>query len=235
MLKENNIQEKVFEKIHAGNVSMHSRTYFILRTAIVIVTALFVLLLSFFAFSFVFFNVHESGARFLLGFSGQGLMASISLFPWAILLFAIALLVIFETVLRTFSFGYRTPLLRAFLWVVVVGIVGSTLLSLTPIHSSLLNKADTDGLPVIGPLYTQIQNSRQEQGIYRGEITSITDTAFVISYNDTDHDSDEGSWIVEPPPGFDLLTLTVGEKVYVAGQLKDNIIYAYGIHRLLEK
>lgn len=233
MLKTNNIQENVLEKIHTGNVSMHSRTYFILRTSILILTSLAILSLAFLAFSFVFFNMQENGSQFLLDSNKQGLVALVSLFPWTILLFAIMLLIVLEAVLRTFSFGYRTPLLRAFLWILVIGITGSTLLSLTPLHPMLLTEADNDNLPVIGSLYTQIRNSRQENGIYRGEVTSVTDTAFVISYADTDRDSDEGSWIIEPPAGFDLSTITVGERIYVAGVLRDDVVYAYGIHHIV--
>jgi hypothetical protein len=235
MLKTNNIQENVLQKIHARAISMHSRAYFAFRTAAVSLTALSVLALSLFLVSFIFFSINASGTGFLLEFKEQGFMAFVSLFPWTIFLWVLILLIALEVLLRYFKFSYRVPLLRTFLWVVIISIAGSILISFTPLHSLLLSEADSDNLPVIGPLYTQIHNSHQEQGVYRGIVTSIATSSFVISHADTDRDSDEGSWIIQPPSGFNLSTLSMGEKVYIAGRLQNNIVYAYGIHRISPK
>lgn len=229
MLNTNNIQENVLKKIHEGAVSMHSRTYFVLRTLSITLAALITLALAFFAFSFIYFSVQESGSQFLLGFSQQGILTFFALFPWSLLLLALAFLVALELVLRNFSFGYRTPVLRTFLWVVLVGILGSVLFSFTPIHSILLNEADNDQLPVLGPLYKQVHGPHREHGVYRGFITTIHSTRFEISYNDSDHDSDDGTWTVYPPRGYDLRTLSVGDNVYIAGRLFGGVVYAYGI------
>jgi len=185
---------------------------------------------SFFALSFVFFSVHESGIHYLLEFNEHGLMLFVSLFPWLSLLLFIALILVLELVVRRFEFAYRFPLLRIFLWILIVGIVGGTLLGYTPLHSSLLEKADNDQLPILGSWYEQIHDSHQTEGVYRGDITSITDAEFVISHNDTDRDSDDGSWIIEPPAGFDLSQLSIGEKAYIAGRFRDGVVYAYGVH-----
>lgn len=230
MLKENDIQENVLKKIHGGNVSMRSHTYFIFRTIFIGAIALILLAGSFFLLSFVFFSVQTSGTRYLLEFSEQGLAAFVMLFPWLASLIALVLLIVLEVLLRNFKFGYQSPLLRIFLWILIIGAVGSTLLGLTPLHSFLLSVADNDQLPLIGSLYEQVHDSHQAQGVYRGDITSITESSFVISYNDADRDSDEGTWNIIPPAGFNLNQLIVGQKVYVAGHLKNNIIYAYGIH-----
>jgi hypothetical protein len=230
MLKENDIQKSVLEKIHGGNVSMHSRTYFLLRTAFLTLIALSVLAVSFFMLSFVFFSVHESGIRYLLEFNEHGLVTFVSLFPWFSLIFFIVLLIVLEFVVRRFEFTSQLPLLRIFLWILIVGIVGSTIIGFTPLHSSLLGRADNDQLPILGSWYEELHDSHQLEGVYRGDITSITDAEFVISHNDTDRDSDEGSWTIAPPAGFDLTQLSIGEKVYIAGRLQNGTVYAYGIH-----
>lgn len=234
MLQENDIQKSVLEKIHAGNVSMHSRVFFVLRAALLGSIAIFILAGSLFVLSFVFFSIQNNGTHFLLEFGGQGLLTFFSLFPWAFLLLFILLLVALELLVRHSTSAYRFSLLRIFLWILVLGIVGSSLLSLTPLHSSFLSAAEKDRLPLIGPVYTQVHTSRKAQGVYRGDIISITDSRFVISYNDTDRDSDEGTWTVVPPKGFKLSTLSVGDKVYVAGRIQHDIVYAYGI-RLVPK
>lgn len=234
MLQTNNIQEKVLEKIHAGDVAMHSPAYFFFRTLLIGTAAVIVLTASFFILSFVFFSVHESGVRYLLEFSEQGLLTFVTLFPWLALLISLALLIVLEAILRNFKFGYRFPLLRIFLWLIILGAVGSTLLNLTPLHSYLLSAADNDQLPFIGSWYEQVHDSHQAQGVYRGDVTAIAEASFVISYNDTDRDSDDGAWNIIPPTGFDLTQLSIGDKVYVAGHLRNGIVYAYGIHPVSE-
>lgn len=233
MLQENDIQKSVLEKVRTRSVSMRSKLYFALRIVLVGVLSIITLACSIFALSFIYFSVHESGEQFLLGFDQQGLVTFALLFPWLILLLAILLLVTLETLLRNFKFGYRLPLLRIFLWLFGIGAVGSMLVSITPLHSFLLLQADKDQLPILGPLYESIHDSHREQGVYRGNITSITESDFVISYDDTDRDSDEGSWTIVPPKGFGLGTLSLGEKVYVAGRIRQGIVYAYGIRPVL--
>jgi len=220
----------VLGKIHAGAISQHSHTYFTLRSALLGTAALLVLASSFFVLSFVFFSVHASGTQHLLGWNGQGLSTFITLFPWGELLVALLLLIALEGLLRNFKFGYQAPLLRIFLWVVIVGSIGSTLLGFTPLHSSLLSAADNDQLPILGPIYKQVHVSHQTQGVYRGNVTEIKESSFTISHNDADRDSDEGTQNVIPPAGFDINQLKVGEKVYVGGRAHSDVIYAYGIH-----
>ena len=232
MLKEPDIQKSVLDKIRAGGVPMRSRSYFILRTVLVGLAGAVLLAGAFFALSFVFFSVHESGVRFLLEFGEQGLTAFITLFPWTSLLISLALLVILELLMRQFTPAYRFSLLRIFLWVLVIGVAGGTLLGFTPLHPLLLSAADNDQLPILGPLYEQVHDSHIDRGVYRGNVVSVAESYFIISHNDTDRDSDEGVWNVVPPEGFDLGTLSVGNKVYVAGRLQHGVVYAYGVRVL---
>ena len=232
MLKEPDIQKSVLEKIRKGGVSMHSRAYFLLRTISASALAVFMLLGALFAFSFVFFSVHESGVRFLLEFGEQGLATFIVLFPWTSLLISLALLVALELLVRRFTSAYRFSLLRVFLWILVIGIAGGTILGFTPLHSSLLSAADNNELPVLGPLYEQVHDAHVDRGVYRGTIASVAESYFTIAHNDADRDSDEGLWNIVPPQEFDIHTLSVGEKVYVAGQMKNGVVYAYGVRKL---
>ncbi len=231
MSQETDIQKNVLEKIHRGEVSMRSKVYFMLRIILIGTASVLILVGSLFALSFVFFSIHASGVQFLLEFGERGLLKFSILFPWTSFFIFILFLVILEFLIRKITPMYRFSLLRIFLWILAIGIVGSTLVDLTPLHSFLLSEADKDQLPILGPWYEQIHDSHQNQGIYRGVITSLNDTGFtfVISYNDTDLDSDEGTWTIVPPSGFNIHALSVGENVYVAGHLQNGVVYAYGI------
>lgn len=135
---------------------MHSRTYFSFRTFLVDSAALLIFVLSLFALSFFIFSIGEIESTRLLESGAYGLLTFAGLFPWMILLVSIALLVALEAVLRRFSFGYRYPALRMFLWIALIGVAGSVLVELTPLHSYLLNEARRNQLPVFNSLYTPV-------------------------------------------------------------------------------
>ena len=95
---------------------------------------------------------------------------------------------------------------------------------------SLLKKAETNELPVIGSMYEAINDSEQSEGVIRGNIASIQNNTFILFHNDNDKDADDGIWNVVPPSGFNVSSLYVGEKLYVAGKAIEGNFYAYGIH-----
>ncbi|MFZ2500918.1 MAG: hypothetical protein WAW90_02945, partial [Minisyncoccia bacterium] len=211
---------------------MRSKPYFALRAFLIIVLAITVLVASLFALSFLFFTIHESGERFLLSFGRQGLMTFVELFPWIFLFIFLILVAALELLMRRHTLAYRLPILLIFWLLLAVGIVGSAFIEFTPIHPWLLSEADSNQLPILGPLYESIHDSRQEQGVYRGVVTSVTNSNFVISHDDGDRDSDDGTWMIVPPNGFDLSSVSIGSKLYVAGNMTNGVVYAYGIHTL---
>ncbi len=175
------------------------------------------------------FSIHESGELLLLGFGEKGLRALTALFPWLTLLLAFGAILLLEWLLRYFKFGYRISMLRIFLTLTAIAITGSILINLTPLHARLLERADHDTLPVIGAIYEEIHDSHQQQGVFRGYVASTSAGSFTITHNDNDRDTDDGSWTIIPPVGFDIVSLSVGDRVYVAGKLQRDLVYAYGV------
>lgn len=232
MSKETEIKDNVFKKIRSGEVSMRSRLYFIVRVVLLLVLALIAAALAIFALSFAFFSIHESGEEFLLGFGQKGLNAFVSLFPWVSFVITIGLIVLLDHILRLFRFGYRVSMLKIFLVALAGVAVMSIAINFTPLHSVLLDSADHNHLPLIGEIYEEIHDSHQTQGVYRGVVVSIQDDGFVITHNDTDRDSDDGTWTIITPLGFATSSVQVGETMYVAGKLIQGGVHAYGVHPL---
>ena len=229
MSKESEIKTNVFAKIRAGEISMRSRIYFIARVALLLALVGLAILSAMFFLSFALFSIHQSGQEFLLGFGQRGLLAFFELFPWWSFCTTVAFIFLIDFLLRYFKFGYRLSMLELFLVAFVVVMIAGIGVTFTPLHAILLDTADHNALPVMGPLYEKIHDSHQEQGIYRGTISSIQNTAFVISRDDNDKDTDDGTWTVVSPPGFSTTTLYVGERVYVAGTLMGGVVEAYGV------
>lgn len=229
MLNEPDIQKSVLEKIKSGTVWMRPRVFYLLRTFLIGSGAVVVFAIALFSLSFAFFNVSENDSAFLLSFGNEGFLAFLRLFPWTFLIIFLGFVVLLELLVRSFTTAYRFSLLRVFLWILLSGVVLSSFVTSTPFHPSLLQAADRGALPFLRPLYGKVHASHTREGIYRGYISTTTNTALFISQNTGDPDSDSGTWTVVPPPGFDPRSLPRGEKVFVAGFPRDGVIQAYGV------
>jgi hypothetical protein len=214
---KNSIQQAVLDKIRTGKVRRRPKFYFVLRIIVTAAVSLLLLAVSAFVISFILFSLHESGEQFLLGYGWQGIQIFFKLFPWVFAVLTIALILLLEWLLKGFKFGYRIPMLTIFSVIVGISIVLGILINLTPIHLNLLHDADNDNLPILGNFYEHIFDSHEEQGICRGEVTSIGDGSFVIQHNDRDHDGDDGSFTISIPSGSHILLPHIGDHVLIFG------------------
>ena len=226
------LKTKVLEKIKSGGVHRRPRIYFVAQVALIAMLLVIALILSVFVMSFVIFSVCESGEQFLLGFGRQGIATFFLLFPWAPLLLDVFLLTAIEFLSRRFKFGYRVSVARLAATIFAFALFGSIVLDLTPLHSMLLGRADRDELPVVGEWYESIHASHRDQGVFRGVVTSINGNEFVIVCRDGDRDGDDGTWTVAAPPGFAMASIRAGDVVYVAGNLMQGVVQAYGVQKL---
>jgi hypothetical protein len=226
------IQQKVLERLKHGDVRMRSRTYFLGRIFLAAALSLLVLVLSAYVLSFIAFSIHESGEQFLLGFGVHGVEIFFALFPWLAILIDIVLILILEWLLQSFKFGYRISLLLLFGVVIVVSELIASAIALTPLHMSLLGMADRNNLPVIGEMYESIRDSHDNQGIFRGSVASIQGNLIIITHNDDDHDADDGTRTIILPSGYSTSTLSIGDRVYVFGTATGTVIQALGVERL---
>src|SRR4051812_6361492 len=76
------MQEKVLGKIHARELSMHPRYYFVLRVAALVLVALGILFISVFIFNFLLFSIRINSQDTFLAFGPRGWGAFLVFFPW---------------------------------------------------------------------------------------------------------------------------------------------------------
>lgn len=228
-MNNNDLKKIILAKIQKKEISMRPRLYFVARVALVILLSLLIFIMAVFVLSFIFFSVHESGEQFLLGFGRQGFLTFLSLFPWITFVFTLGLVLLLEWLLRRFKFGYHISLSRIFLYLLVVTVFFSMIFTRIPVHTQFEKMAEGGRLPVIGGIYDDIHDSHQDKGVVRGFVSAIEGNTFVLSCDDNDRDRDDGIWTVIIPPHFDITTIQRGERVYVAGSVKDQTITAYGI------
>lgn len=211
------IKQRVLAKIESGEVAMRSRAYFAARVALVAVLIALAVLVAVFVVSFALYSVRASGHALLLGFGAQGVATFFALFPWFTLALLVALLAAIEALVRRFKLGYRTPVLVALSGALLGALLLGFALAETPLHDALMREADRGELPILGGLYEGVHTPHEQAGIYRGVVGEIRADGFFIAHDDGDRDTDDGTWYVEPPPGFDLSRVQPGERVFVAG------------------
>ena len=109
------MRDRVLGRIRSGEISMRSKTFFIVKLIALIFSALLALVISVLIFTFIFFtlrvNIHNSFA-----FMGpRTIFFLLHFFPWYLLILDVALIALTEWLMRDFKFAYRSPLLYVLL------------------------------------------------------------------------------------------------------------------------
>lgn len=81
---DDKITQNVLDQIKSGQVKMHSRTYFFLKTFLSVVLVMLVAALVWFFFSLILFSLQRHGAFYIPLFGLVGIKAFVASFPWFI-------------------------------------------------------------------------------------------------------------------------------------------------------
>ncbi len=225
----NTLRDKILKKIESGEVRMTSKTYFMLRVALLIAVLFLIIAISSFVVSYILFAIHVSGKLLLLGFGLQGILVFLSTFPWGFLLIDIILLFVLEWLLRYFRFCYGRPLLYLALGIFSVTSIAGAGIYATSIHDSLFMQARDKKLPVIGGMYSGLQKTSHENGLFRGVVVEIEGNTIVMK--DFDHDTPENAlFLVTVSPDM-ANVIQIGDVVFVAGTINKDKITAFGLKK----
>lgn len=227
-------KESVLAAIRGQKIAMRSKLSFTFETFLAVFAAIVMLVVTVALVNFILFSLRVNGHESLLSFGGRGILTFLFVFPWPLLVLDILLAFFLEHLLRRFRFGYRSPVLYLLLGIVAIAICMGLLLDRgTPFNDALLNRADHGELPApFGELYEHIRApAPHAQGVFRGIVTSVGTSTFVMYYDDQD-DASSSEHTVIPPPGFDVSLLSPGDHVYVAGDEGDEVVHAFGIKAL---
>jgi hypothetical protein len=233
---EQDIKNKILDKIKSGQVSMKPKAYFVVTMIAFVALSLLVLVTTIFLISYTLFSVIVSGHLLLLGFGLRGMEAFIILFPWFALLLDIVLLVLLDWLVRRFRFGYNRPIVFFFLGMTVLLVFLGYVVSVTSLHSTLLQEAEHNQLPsplspMVGPFYQSMRISHRANGVVQGTVTSIDGNMFTIRHDDYDTDIDDATTTIMAPAGVDVSNfLQLGDHVLVGGDImSDGSVHAYGV------
>ena len=230
--RKKNFKDRVLASIEAKHVKAYSKAHFTLRVILLALLAAVILIVSVLLVNFALFTLRISGRAMLLNFGPQGILIFIRVFPWPLLAFDIALILILEWLLQRFKFGYRSPVLYSLIAIFAIAISAGLIIDRgTRFNDLLLRDADDRRLPgAIGSIYRGARRPPLDSGICECQIeviasTSVSATDLIARPTTT--------VIVILPEGFPAGSLAPGDVVFVAGQRVDSTtIQAFGIGSL---
>ncbi len=232
-LGQKNIKDLILKKIQAGEISMKSKYYFTLKVSVLVFVVLVTILTSALLISYTFFSLEMGGHMALLDFGGRGLYNFFLVFPWLLLLVNVLLLLFLDFLLKRFRFGYRSPIIYLFLGTLGAITVLGYLINFTSLHGDLLKRAEEKNLPIAGGFYDHIRVSDYQKGFFRGTIVSIDGNTFVMEHPPFDKYNPKGHTKVIAPINAKIPELYVaGDEVFVAGDLVNGDVHAYGLRKL---
>lgn len=231
------LQQKILDKIRAGEVSMRPRYHFVLKVAVLAAVLAAIVLVSVFILNFILFSIRISSQDVLLGFGPRGLLAFLTFFPWGWLAADVLLVAGAQWLLREFKFGYKLPILYVVVGLLVATTAAGFVLDRgTALNDTLLGRYDRDELRgPVGDLYGSARRLPPPgQGVCRCVITAIRgDTLTVV-----DSRSSTTLRVVVPQDDAYATTsgLSVGDVIFIAGDGDndddDIVIRAFGVRKV---
>ncbi len=109
----------------------------------------------------------------------------------------------------------------------------SIIIEYSPIHPLILRRAQyKDGLPIVGVFYRDLRFSIPRQEIFRGYVTDIGTSSFILTEDD-DNIPNKTYTVYISADSLDQSDLMFGDMIFVAGRvLPDNSVQAYGVRKL---
>ena len=227
-----NLKEKLLHQIRTQEISMRPRVYFTLQMIALAVVSFFILVLSIFIFNFLLFTIRINSHDALLGFGPRGFEAFLFFFPWELLVLDVALIVALQWMLRTFKFGYKTPAVY-----LLLGLLGASMLfgfaldRGTLFNDHFLDEADRHHMGPFGDLYGHARRPLPPgEGVCRCIILDIQGSTLTVQ------DSRSTTTLTVVLPSDDVRAtstgLQIGDIIFVAGDLDNGAIRAFGLRKL---
>jgi len=233
--KPHNLRENVLQRIHRERLVMKPRLYFTLKLTALILVVLAILGISIFLINFIFFSIRINNQDTLLGFGPRGFTTFLHFFPWSWFIIDLILIAGLQWILRRFRFGYKIPALYLLAGICAISaLVGIALDKGTNINDRILRRAEVHRLPApfIG-LYGQVRKPfRPKSGVCKCMIVSIDKNVLIVE--DTRSGTTTIRKIILPMDDARATStlLEIGDSIFIAGDERDDIIYAFGIRKI---
>lgn len=226
---DKSIKDNVLKAISSGESTMKPKWHFMVKASLLLIGIVFLILALLYLTSFIFFTLHQTGIWFVPGFGFRGVGIFFTSLPWILILVAALFIILLETLVKKYPFGYKKPLLYSVAGVVIIIVAGGILVERTSLHRGLFERARNGGLPVGGGFYRQFGQQRPPDNLAVGVVTEIIQNGYNIENQHgeiTEIDVDD---MTEYLTGTDI---DVDDNIVVIGQHNGPIIKAYSIREI---
>lgn len=183
MQNEEKNQQEILDKLKSGEVAMSPRIFLRSHEIFWIVVVFILISLAAYLASFMLFVASTNRLWDLLFFGPAGIKEFVLFFPWLFVLVVLLLAWLAERFAWRYSFAYRAPKLYVALASLVVTAIVSLVIVNTPFHSELYESAQTQNLPIAGPMYRFFGQYRPGN-FYIGKLSRIYPDEFLITSGD---------------------------------------------------
>lgn len=221
----NDLQQKLLEKIKAGEVTMVPRWHFLLRGLLWATALVTVALVAIYLLSFIFFMLRHSGLMFAPLFGWHGLMIFVVSSPWILVGMLGLFLCALYLLVTHYSFSYQKPLVYSMIGVVLFVIAVASLIQQTSMHERIRTFATEREVPGLAPLYRDATERKSDE-VTRGEIRQLSESGFMLKTVENEVYPVIVSGHTKLPFNH---ALEVDDAVMVFGPLREGSIDAFGV------
>jgi len=167
-----NLADKLVGKIEGGELKMRSKTYFILKSLIYFLTAIFFLILSVAIITFSFYIFKISGLFNLSHFGLKGMRDLMLSLPLVLLFITGSFTVISAIFLYQYPVTYRRPLIYSVGALLVLMSVGLAIfIGAVDFRRSIYQALEEDKIPLASSFYDYF-NGASPRNIFKGRVES---------------------------------------------------------------
>ena len=226
--QKSQLTNKVISNIRDGQIKMQSKAHFALKSGLIVLGIFLVALFILYLISFIIFALRASGAWYLPSFGFSGIKTSLILLPWLLILIAVILMILLEVLVKRFSFAYRQPVFYSILSIIIFTLLGGFIVSQTPLHSNLFQKAKEKNLPIAGEFYRGFGMAKNRD-THRGIISETTETGYYLETRC----GETLDIIITSETHFPSETkIEKDDTVVVLGKRNNGVVHALGIREI---
>lgn len=190
------VKTNILQFVEKNKINMIPRWKFLLYSLLLFIGACFSFVALVFIGSLIIFVLSTYGFIYLPIFGFGELAENLRAIPILLLLLTVALIVVVEVLVRNYSFSFRKPVLTTMFTLIVLAIILSYLVTLTPVHREIRAYARDNHIDFVYHGYDRPLPLKPMKGmtVIRGIVVStttdsvtlkISDDSFVVVYAST--------------------------------------------------
>lgn len=183
----NTLKNNILHIVEKNNIRMIPKWQFLLYSMFGMIFALFCFFSLVFIISLLAFLLSKYGFIYMPFFGFQEMIHTLFALPFLLVVIAIVLLFITETLARHYTFAFKKPLFITLLSITGTAAVTGLLVSFTPIHHGIRNFARMHNMGSVMHMYDRPIPFNKESGeltVLRGLVISTSSQKLIIRLYD---------------------------------------------------